>query len=147
MGLFNLFKRRKFVENQGIITEEMRQRSLETRRMQHEINQLHKRLEMKEDIVSISKALSSGDEDNELLKMIAPIAMKFLSGNNSVSSSSPSPELYGVKPVNSANVEKNNQIVNLLNSKVPKEYIGELQNLTDEDILYIKNKLIEVNLP
>jgi hypothetical protein len=146
MNFWNPWKRRKFVENQGIITEEMRQRSLETRRMQHEINQLHKRLEMKEDIVSISKALSSGDEDNELLKMIAPIAMKFLSGNNSVANSQ-SPELYGVKPVNSSNVEKNNQIVNLLNSKVPKEYIGELQNLTDEDILYIKNKLIEVNLP
>jgi hypothetical protein len=138
------FKKKRELSSE--VAQQMAQQSLETRRLQHQINQLAKRAEMKQELKVLSESIT-GDSDDKLLSIVAPILMNMFTGNSSNNQNSTPQPFIGKPPVSSSlDVEKDNQIVNLLNSQIPKKYIEQLQTMTDEDILYIKNKLIEVNL-
>lgn len=150
MAIWSIFKRNKHVipaEQQ----EEMQRRSLETRQLKHQIEQLEKRLEMKAHLADISSAISGNSDggDNQMMTLLAPLLLSFLSGKQQANSDYPS-QFVGSPLKNGTNsqidVAKCNLIVNTLNQKTPKSYIEQLKNFTDGEILYIKDKLIEVNL-
>ncbi len=142
MGIFNRIFRRKKLE-QSVITDEMRERSLETRRLQHQIAQLEKRLEIKTNIETLQTAINGGGETNKVEDMFLNTLLNtFL--NKTQNNPIPSTPFVHQTEQRDLTEKEINEIANFIKSKVPQitEY---LKTISDEDLLKIKEKLIIQN--
>lgn len=83
MGLFKWLLKRKVKKysNHGILTDAMREKSLETRRLQHQINQLEKQVNMKKHLDILEKGLTSGSKP-DIEQMFMMMIMKSMFPQN-----------------------------------------------------------------
>jgi hypothetical protein len=148
------FFKKKSVGNQSVLTDEMRQHSLETRRMQHQINQLEKRLEMKANLNALQEMATGGNNNSQMEQMILPLVLSMFSKNQPQEQNNQFAMLGATTPQQQAPVSANfnitdtqkcDTIVDLLkNNKKAQPYMQQLNELSDGDILYIKARLKEV---
>jgi len=149
-GLFEWYLRRKQrKEQEKAITNEMREQGLEVRRMNSQIRSLEKRLQLKEHLAGLQDAVAqlSGDDGDskQFEKMVLPLIMGFLAkGQQQPQQQQEQLFQYGYNnPTNpQVNAGKNQIIAEQLKKKIPKEYLSTIQELSDADIIDIKQRLI-----
>jgi len=139
-----LFK--KDLRKDNIITDEMREKSLETRRLNAKINALEKRYETEQRLQGIENMISGKDESSSMESMFMKLIMaKFLTPqNNSIDSSMP---MYGDitqhQQQGTLTDEQINEAIAIIKKKLKKDDLTFITSISDTDLIIIKNKLKE----
>lgn len=141
MGFFKWFRWKR--EQAHILTAEDHAKSLEMRRMNHKINQLEKQLEMKARLLDLTQLAENidGDKSDNFEKMLIPLLMQLF--NKNPQQQTTLSENLGFSEQNAVtNPQRNAVIAETLRKKVPKEYLSQLNELSDGDILDIKQRIV-----
>ena len=126
------------------ITEEMREKSIEMRRMNAKINQLERQLEMKQHLAGLQHMVENFGDDNGSDKSMEKLLIPLLFNAFSKPPQDNRGFLYGesIQPSAVTNPEKNTLIASELKKRLPKEYAEQIKNLSDGDLLDIRQKII-----
>jgi len=139
MGLFKWLFKRKFAPNQAVLTDEMRAKGLEQRRLQHDINQLSKEIQMKKQLERLENSLNSGKK-GDFEEMMMMMLMSKLFGVNAPMQQSNvyTPAQQNLNNSNTIDLT-DEQILTYLEDN--KQYLKYAKSLTDEQIYsFIKGK-------
>jgi hypothetical protein len=130
------FKRKE----EKIMTNEMREKSLETRRLQHQIAQLEKQVEMKAQLTTLQEMMNgSGNGSKGEEAMLMMLMQMFMQPQKNHDN----PAVAGNSPPTMSSPQ-NTAIARFLADKIPENVVGQLQNTTDADIIDIKNKVLMI---
>lgn len=132
-------------ENQGVLTDEAREKALEVRRMQHDVNQLRKEVALKKQIENMQKMLESGSSKNNPENIFMQILMaKMLSPQAPVQNHVVTTEQQTLNTSN-ARVLSDEEVLSIANMIKPYslKYKDKIASLSDADILKIKEELIK----
>ena len=132
MWFFNRNKQEK------TLTDDMRTKSLETRRLQHQIQQLEKQVEMKAQLGTLQEMLNGGSNKGEEA-MLMMLMQMFMSPQNKTQ---PNQAIVETNPL--VNSKKTSTIARFLSDKIPDNLVPELQNLTDNEMIAIKNEVLKI---
>lgn len=143
MGFFKKIFRKKS-DYKPEITDEMREKGLQIRQENARIRQLELQMAQRERLAKLEQAITGGGSSSKAEDMIMQLFMQAMvpqsSGTitpqNSVRPST-ARDSIGVTDPN-----KNDQIAQLIKSKVPEQYLQVLGTLSDSDILDIKNRVV-----
>jgi len=142
MSIFQWFKKKKAVENQSVITDEMRQRALEVRRQQHELEQLRKQAEIKSQMDSLKGIIDGGNsKSSQSEDMLLMLLMNMFV--NPQQKNSPNQAITGFVN-NSPTNPQNSVIARYLADKIPENIVGQIQNTSDTDLIDIKNQVLKL---
>lgn len=128
------FKRNK---EEKTVTDEMRAKSLETRRLQHQIAQLEKQVEMKAQLGTLQEMLNgnNGSKGEEAMLMMLMNMIMQPQQNNS------NPAIAINPPTSNPS---NMAIARFLADKVPDNVLPQLEKTSDADIIDIKNQILKI---
>jgi len=147
MGILTWFRKKKAAPVYTL-TDEDRAKSLEIRQMQAQVDRLERKLELKQHLVGLSDMISelNGDsKEDSMEKMFLPLLMGAFNKNSNqnlnMNSQGMNGDMYGSQEAAVTNPSRNAMIANLLKNKIPKEYQQQLNELSDGDILDIKQRI------
>jgi hypothetical protein len=149
MGFFKGIKRifKGKPKQEPTITDEMRMKALETRRLNAQIDAAEKSLLANQRLAALQKIASQGLEESGgskteemLMTMLMTAFMKPQSNTQTQA------QMYGATPQpisnRSVNSEQNAKVAQFLAAKIPDSLTEQLENLSDDDFLDIKTKVI-----
>jgi hypothetical protein len=127
------------------ITEEVRQRSLETRQLNARLNSLEKQLDIFERVKNIGEAVSgvSGlnkdSPENIFLSILMQKLINPQGQNNPIGEAAPMTIQGGVTP--SLTPEQQEAAANAIKKEVSPQFVEAFKKLSDADLLEIRKKL------
>lgn len=140
-----LFWKKKQLGNPQIMTDEMRERSLETRRLNARIQQLEKRLESKQQLEYLEQQINGGSGNNMENMILMMLAQSFLKPNIPKSTGDVILDNEAAITPQSSPVDygKIETAVNILKPKLNGMVINQLRDLTDSELIEIRRRLTE----
>jgi len=148
MSFFARFFKRKG----GIISDEMRAKSLEIRQQNAKIAQLESQLELKTHLKNLQAMIEDvgGEKTDPMEAMFMQTVMTaLLNGKTPGAQPQTSLASFGASTMNSPNPNpevrdpgRNAAIAGMLKGKIPQQYIAELSNLSDDELLDIRDRIV-----
>jgi len=140
MSFFQWIFKRK--EDNQMITEEMRNKGLEIRRLNHNILQLEKQLEMKQRLEILQEAVTGETKGNKEEQLILNLLMGFMQKPQQQQFSQQPNTLTETNEI-TLNREQITQTAQYLKNNFPKPLINQLSSLTDKDLSNVRKELIK----
>jgi hypothetical protein len=132
--VFQWFKGLFKQKSNGHLTDEDRMKGLEVRRLQHQVLQLEKQLEIKQHLNFLEDTIKGNSNKNNVEDMFMNVVMQKIMA----------PQQQQTNPVFQAQPTSNpanDAIVSQLKPYITEKYLNIINQLSDNDIIEIKNKL------
>ena len=123
------------------ITDEMRAKANETRRIKYELEQAEKRMELKARLDALQDMANGGKSDKMEEMLMAMLMGAFLNPQQQKGQSNTM--LIGETPLSSNN-PTNDKIARSLANSIPQQYREKIITTSDQDLLDIRKKIVEV---
>jgi hypothetical protein len=120
------------------LNDEMRAKALETRRLQHQIAQLEKRLELKGQLDNLSEIANGGSGNKMEDMMLMMLANAFINPQKQVAV--PTSYTEG----NTSFSPQNVAIAQTLSKHIPPQYMEALVKTPDNDLLEIRRAIVQI---
>lgn len=142
-NIFKIFKGKAVYNN--ILTEEDRQKALETRRLQSQVNQLEKQMELKMQMVEMKRMIEdlnggskgSGEGEDAFLKYVLPMLMGGMKPVQEVHQSAP---VLG--EASTMNPQQADQVANVIRNQIPSEAMHYIKHMSNADLIQVKEALM-----